>query len=174
MENLIVCTNCGGECCKFMGCHYSPDDFENISFDSLKKQIDKGHISIDWWEGNPFDEEDDFSIQRAFFLRIRNINKYDKDLSPIVDPSFGGICSLLTETGCSISYDNRPKGGRELIPRKRDKDICISNYDKKQCAIEWYKYNEILYDLYKNYNEPMAREETIEKLFSFYKNQFKE
>ena len=142
MENKKICSLCKGMCCKKMGCHYSPQDFKEISFDLLKIEIDKGHISIDWWEGNPFDELDD-SIERVYFLRVRNVK------SKIIDPSWGGVCSLLTENGCSLEYKDRPKGGRELIPNeKRD---CILNYNKQDCAKEWYKYDEILTQLYNLY-----------------------
>ena len=139
MENLKVCAECKGQCCKNMGCYYSPLDFKEISFNSLRQEIDKGHISIDWWEGNPF-EENEFVIERAYFLRIRNID------SPIVDPSWGGVCSLLTENGCSLSYKNRPKGGRELIPSAIAN--CETNYSKQDCAKEWYKYDTLLTQLY--------------------------
>jgi len=48
LENLDICRECGGKCCKNMGCQFSPDDFKKISFNALKKEIEKGHISIDW------------------------------------------------------------------------------------------------------------------------------
>lgn len=50
-EPIDYCAKCGGNCCKHMGCHYSPRDFEDLSFDALKQEIEKGRISIDWWEG---------------------------------------------------------------------------------------------------------------------------
>lgn len=143
MENKEICSKCKGKCCKTMGCHYSPKDFEEISFEYLMSQIDKGYISIDWWEGNPF--EDNRNIHRAFFLRVRNVE------SPIVDPSWGGRCSLLTETGCSLTYNERPTGGRLLIPGEKN---CVPKYTKEDCVKEWYKYNDILIKLYENYCKP--------------------
>lgn len=44
--NYEMCKTCGGECCKQCGCIYLPEDFENLSFDYLKNEIDKGYISI--------------------------------------------------------------------------------------------------------------------------------
>lgn len=82
IENKQLCKKCGGRCCKRMGCHYSPEDFKEITYESLKKEIEKGFISIDWWEGNPFEENKDDDISRAHYLRIRN-----KD-GEIVDPSW--------------------------------------------------------------------------------------
>lgn len=145
MENKELCNLCEGACCKSMGCHYSPQDFKEISFESLKVEIDKGYISIDWWEGNPFDDLD-YSIDQAYFLRVRNIN------SEVVDPSWGGVCSLLTDNGCTLSYEERPKGGRELIPVAGNIN-CIANYSKQDCAKEWYKHDDILTQLYNYYNK---------------------
>lgn len=39
--NTSLCAKCGGTCCKNCGCHFSPDDFESISFESLKKSWKK-------------------------------------------------------------------------------------------------------------------------------------
>ena len=69
MENLEICSKCKGFCCKRMGCHFSPDDFKDLTFDGLKKEIDKGYISIDWWEGNPF--KDDREIDKAYYLTYK-------------------------------------------------------------------------------------------------------
>lgn len=135
MENIELCSKCKGKCCKSMGCHFSPDDFEDLSYKGLKKEIDKGYISIDWWEGNPFDSDKREYIPRALFLRIRNRN------ADVVNASWGGVCSLLSDTGCTLSYDKRPKGGRDLIPAEPE---CKITYTKDQCARDWYKYDDIL------------------------------
>ena len=37
--NTEICAECGGKCCKRCGCHFSPDDFQEISFNFLKKEI---------------------------------------------------------------------------------------------------------------------------------------
>lgn len=140
MENKEICRVCRGLCCKSCGCHFSPDDFKEITFESLKKEIDKGNISIDWWDGSPFVDNDigvsSDGIERAYYLRMRNQD------SPIVDPSWGGQCSLLTDTGCPLSYEERPKGARELIPISEGR--CYSNYTKKQACKDWYEYDDIL------------------------------
>lgn len=143
MENLEICRECEGSCCKEMGCHYSPDDFKDLSFESLKKEIDKGYISIDWWEGNPFD--DNREINKAYYLRIKNVG------ANIVDPSWGGECILLTNDGCKLSYNKRPKGGRMLIPDAYGP--CESKYSKQEAARDWYKYRDILSKLVKHYKE---------------------
>lgn len=148
MENKAICAECKGECCKRCGCHYSPEDFKEITFDALVAEIDKGHISIDWWDGSPFVE--DYSgrpkngINQAYFLRIKNVG------ANIIDPSWGGVCSLLTDKGCPLSYENRPKGARKLIPYKGKP--CHAEYTKNDAAREWFKYDDILKQLVEHYN----------------------
>ena len=66
-ENKELCSACGGICCKNMGCHYSPDDFSDLSFEGLKKEIDKGYISIDWWDHLEVEGKE---YARGYFLRM--------------------------------------------------------------------------------------------------------
>jgi hypothetical protein len=107
-------------------------DFNDISFESLKNIIDKGYISIDWWEGDVFGN----NRGCTYYLRVRN-----KD-ADIVDASWGGECILLTNNGCSLSFNERPKGGRGLIP-KEDFN-CEVTYSKKDSCRDWYPYQDIL------------------------------
>ena len=143
-EDVEICKKCCGSCCKSMGCHISPFDLREISVDSITSLIEESNcISIDWWEGNPINNEQDGS--RAYFLRIKNEN------GKIIDPSFGGRCSILTDTGCPLPFEYRPKGARELIPSENKKD-CKPVYSKQQCAIDWYDYQDIMEEVYDYFN----------------------
>lgn len=141
--NNELCKKCDGSCCKTMGCHISPFNLKEISVEFIISLINEsGCVSIDWWDGNPITNEHD--NQRVYFLRIKNIN------SNIIDPSFGGTCSILTDNGCPLSYEYRPKGARELIP---DENECRVEYSKQQCAIDWYNYQDIMTQVYDYYFE---------------------
>ncbi len=142
--NLEVCAECGGRCCKSMGCQFSPQDFKDLSFDGLRKEIDKGYISIDWWEGNPFGYSDSRNIQRGYYLRIRNLSRHSTDKASIVDPSYGGKCCLLTDTGCPFTFEQRPMGAKMLMPGDDIDDDCVEGYDKQQCAKDWYEHIDVL------------------------------
>ena len=159
MENKKLCSICRGQCCKHGGCELSPSDFkEGVTYETIKARIERGLISIDWWEGNVFEDIEDSpyrseNINRCLFLRMRHKG------ASVVDPSFGGECVALTEKGCSLPYDERPKGGRELIPDieiKKDylKLNCHSDWSKKDSAIEWFEYREILHRLLTEYFNP--------------------
>ena len=139
--NLEICSQCGGKCCKWCGCHFSPDDFEQITFDYLKKEIEKGYISIDYVDGKMIYET--FGI---FILRIRNQD------SPIVDSGFRRTpCILLTEKGCKLDYEHRPTGGKLLIPSKtlsnKTTIDCHQTYSIVNCCYEWKSHQKILHDL---------------------------
>lgn len=139
--NPQICKACGGDCCHSMGCHIAPEDLMSLTSSDIISFIDEsGCISIDWWEGNPVTEEHD--DKRYYFLRIRNKS------ANIIDPSFGGECSILTDTGCVLPFEYRPKGARELIPCI---DNCEQRYTKQQCAIDWMPYNDILEETYNHY-----------------------
>lgn len=141
--NNQLCKKCGGQCCKSMGCHISPFDLKNISITSIISLIDESDcISIDWWDGNPITEEIDDS--RVYFLRIKNKN------SKIVDPSYGGVCSILTNNGCPLSFEYRPKGARDLIPKEL---YCHDRYSKRQCAIDWLTYQDVMSEVYNHYED---------------------
>ncbi len=134
--NITLCSKCGGACCKMCGCHFSPDDFEDLSFEGLKKELLKGYISIDY-----VDEEIIYSDIGVYILRTRNQG------APIVDMGFRNDtpCILLTEEGCKLDYEKRPTGGKLLIPDSNFK--CFSRYNIRDCCYEWKPYKNVLYKL---------------------------
>ncbi len=141
--NPKLCAQCGGRCCQGCGCHFSPDDFKDISFEGLKKELEKGYISIDCVDGDAFNRQGFFLI-----LRIRNHK------AKIVDLNYerGEPCVLLTEKGCKLSYAQRPAGGRLLIPIQLEfKGFtclnCHSAYTIEDCCMEWKPYQKVLSEL---------------------------
>lgn len=138
-----VCKECGGECCKRCGCEFSPDDFEEISFEFLKREIEKGFITIEFIDDSLYDQLDGMMI-----LRVRNRR------SPIVDCAWKKTpCILLTPEGCKLDYEHRPTGGKLLRPstekvgtifRRRK---CSSTYSIAACCYEWWPHQKILFEL---------------------------
>ena len=154
-ENKEYCTVCKGACCKNSGCGFSPRDFRGeITKERLEKLLRTGLVSLDWWDGDPnntsYSALND-TVKRAFFLRIRNlVLDYEDKLAPVVDPSFGGRCILLTSEGCKLSFENRPLQGQALIPGYIN---CEEGYSKRECCIEWLKYDTILEDIWLEFNQ---------------------
>ena len=142
--NSEICAECGGRCCKKCGCHFSPDDFKEISFEFLKNELEKGYISIDHVDGEMIYQ--DFGVD---ILRIRNKG------APVVDFTYKrSQCILLTENGCKLDYEHRPTGGKLLIPsaeviqlRDRTERSCHHEYDIMKCCYEWQPHQRILHRL---------------------------
>jgi hypothetical protein len=137
-ENKTICSACGGRCCNTMGCHYSPDDIGEIRVDNIMSHLNTGNVSIDWWEGDVFEKD----RSHVYYLRARHKH------AGILDGSWGGRCRLLTEEGCSLPFEKRPKGGRAVIPAEDFK--CKGLYSKRQCCEDWYKYQDVLDNIVKN------------------------
>ena len=142
--NTKLCSACKGKCCKRCGCHFSPEDFKEISFEFLKTEIEKGYISIDY-----FTSSFTHMNSGAYILRVRNQD------SPIVDAIVLEMkpCILLTEKGCKLKYEERPSGGKLLIPKIEKIGLwkwertCYSKYKISDCSREWMPYQEILKSL---------------------------
>ena len=136
-KNNDYCKKCKGTCCKRMGCHLSPEDINgDITYDKLKRLLDTGNYSIDWWEGE----------ESLYYIRMRNKN------ANIIDPSWGGECVLLTENGCSLNFENRSKGGRMLLARINEFEKCKDYYSKEDCVHDWQQYSNILKKLFDEFN----------------------
>ena len=103
----------------------------------LKKAINSGLYTIDWWEGDP--RENMNVYDRGYFVRPATKDKQGK----LYDPTWGGGCIFLTNKGCKLEYENRPKECRLLEPRPDNK--CISHSKGKHgAALAWLKYYDIL------------------------------
>ena len=142
--NFEICSTCAGKyCCQVTGCHFSPDDFEDLSFEGLRAKLDQGYISID------IIFEEQFYLGRDILvLRTRNkdSNIYDATYFRCNKP-----CDLLTPTGCPLPYEERPSGGRLVIP-SADYN-CGGTYGGREVCIEWNHFQEVLWQLAKYYKE---------------------
>lgn len=131
----LQCKMCKGKCCKRNGCAFAPSDFKRISFSALKKIMEKGFITIVEVENTVTGLGRD-----VLALRVRN-----KD-EPVVNLSaeHNEGCILLENTGCPFNDDDRPYGGRVLIPEMMICGTCARGYSSRQCAEAWLPYQEIL------------------------------
>jgi len=123
-----LCTECGGKCCK----HYSgilwPSDIVPLEAETIAEMLKSGNYVIDWYEGG------------NRFLRPKH--KADPYNRGIYEPSWGGECIFLTETGCSLEWDKRPLMCRAVKPSKGK---CDSNTGgKKGASRAWQDYQEMI------------------------------
>lgn len=142
IENKEICSNCGGKCCKKSGCDYTVDDFDNLSFNYLYELLQEGNISIVSTLKITITANDKEWITPFLYLRSRNINR------PIVDLlSLKTTCSQLLENGCRYTYQERPSGGKNLIPSPNYD--CRHNINQRELLKEWERYQKVLSRLVK-------------------------
>ena len=150
-ENHNSCAECGGACCKNQGCEIFPQDVkrwygvEEITEDILTDLICSGFICLDWWEGDIIEDEMFPEISNEtyhgwdplghwFFLRTRS--EHDSHMFPAYVP---GTCTLLSPTGCKLSWEARHFGAKALIP-KEPGGRCTAKYSKKESCMAWLPY----------------------------------
>lgn len=157
IEDVEICAKCKGRCCKNAPCHYSPDDFKNLSYRALKsiiarkKYISIVRIKLDF-------NIDNFSTKEYYYvLRIR---RKDTPIAVDMDQKYKDKrCMLLKKDGCVLPYEKRPKGARMLVPRQNSK--CIQLYNLRECVRDWLPYQSVLRKLYRYFN----RKFLIQNLF---------
>lgn len=142
LEDKSICKKCG-ICCKKCGCDYSTENFEDLSTNHLKEQLEKGDISIVSYLN--FTKRGSNTYASPFlYLRARNINR------PIVDLlSLKTTCSKLGKNGCEYDLEHRPKGGVNLIPLENQK--CYSLEDPMKIVLTWKQYQTVLRRLVKSF-----------------------
>ena len=139
-ENTQLCSKCGGKCCKNYAGAYHPHDFDKLeTIEDFERILIDGKMSIDWYEC--FTEDD----QPGYFIRPRHVG------GDVIDPSYGERCIHLTDTGCELSFDERPYFCKKLEPRESTE--CGEVDNKRGYAEAWFKYNEILTKLRDKYDK---------------------
>lgn len=134
-EEKSICAKCGGCCCKSMSCHLHPDDVfkgNKPSLELLVVFLASGNYSIDWWEGDTNSTNQCYDM--FFYLRPRHVGNVT-----LFDGSYGGKCIFLTPNGCSLDWEDRPLGGKALVPEANGR--CHSEWTKFDSAKAWRKYH---------------------------------
>lgn len=141
--NYEMCKKCGGVCCKENGCIYLPQDFNNLDFESLKRVLDEGNVSI---SGQPIQFYGN-AWTFLLYLRARNQNADIVDLI-----TSGGPCKLLTSTGCSLGENDRPSLGLAIKPVAVG-GPCSKTFSQDQVVDAWMDHSEVLSNLVQHYTD---------------------
>lgn len=134
-----ICEPCGGSCCKGMPGATLPEHFgapdEITLFQNLANAFSSGKWAVDWWEGDPRLDLDE--LGRAMYVRPAT-----KGTTRIYDASWGGECVMLTSTGCSLRWSDRPHNCQTLVPDSGGN--CIGPHAKDFYAIAWLPYQTVI------------------------------
>ena len=148
--NHELCKSCGGKCCLYSGCSYSPRDFKGMSLSSLKERLDSGYASIvaqfDVFEHN---------ISYHLCVRSRSVGHDVVDLFSVKN-----TCAALNDKGCIFSDEMRPHGGLALVPKENFQ--CENHYPDKIAYQEWIPYQKVLERLVRLYTK-MSSEEKLKE-----------
>ena len=154
------CRECKDSCCKKCGCAYFIEDFEDLSFEGLKKELDKETISITSIFEKSYVKNRSI-INPILFLRVRNRKRGIVDLF-----SEKTRCSLLTPDGCPYSFEERPLGAIMLLPKyKNGKRACESLELSNEIALKnWKKHQDALKKLVEYYTGKPMNERLKEEI----------
>ncbi len=153
------CSICQGRCCREKGCSLSPEDMAHYlsKIGETGKSID--HIKIlrlltDEKYGlfaiDSFGHKD----ERIFYLRMKH-KCYN-----FVGVDAAGECVALTDKGCSLAMEDRPKGGRFL---KSSPDFkCYQEYSVEDMYSDWLPYSNILKDIFTEYEAKYTADGTFD------------
>ena len=155
-----MCQECKGHCCKKCGCAYFVEDFEDLSFENLKKELEKETISITSVLEMDI-VKNHYTCHPVLFLRVRNRNREIVDLF-----SEKTRCALLKPSGCPYSFEERPLGAIMLLPQQKNGDLaCETLEDINDIAIEnWKKHQSALKKLVEYYTGKTMNERLKEEI----------
>lgn len=149
-ENPELCAKCGGECCNRHPGAYMPEDFLQAGKQDMPAALEaafaSGMIVVDWWEGDPRSEHEDWNtdnLSKAYYVRPRML----QDEEGIFCAGWWGTCIFLEPTGCKLGADARPSGCKLLEPRaEKDGDCkCVCHgATKKDASIAWIPHTDVL------------------------------
>lgn len=155
LTNKEICSKCGGACCKSFACACSPEDF-NYDINLMKQALESGNYSIDFIRNDSSSFIHNLngglylslnriivSPDESFIIRARNKDRPIVDILHKEYDDEGPCVFWSVEKGCSLSFNERPKFGRTLIPDKNFK--CKSLFNPYEIVQEWRPYNAILF-----------------------------
>lgn len=132
-ENLDICKDCGGKCCRAGSCLYAPEDFPRLNLDIL----------LDLYQHK--------KIMFAYVDELLGVGEKGWIIRPPMENCPGiagsilnqGVCSLLTPTGCEFDYYHKPKGGKCLIPEESH-NCRINLYGAFSAIRDWLPWQDLL------------------------------
>ena len=127
--NKKLCTKCGGQCCKHLPGGLYPEDLKKPFKESLIELFKSGKYAIDWLEA----DSPDYFIRPAI-----------KGVTRLFDPSWGGECVFLTDSGCELLPKYRPYQCRMVEPKPGDGKCVAHAGGKEEIATAWKPYISII------------------------------
>lgn len=131
-------------------------DGENLSLPKCIRLVEDKLLSFLQEEGNLYTIDCFYTpTGPMYYLRMRHKNYTFIGVDAI------GECIALIKEGCSLSMENRPKGGRFL--ESKPDGHCIQHYSKEQMTEDWLPYQKILKSIWDEYYSRFMEDGTFDK-----------
>lgn len=142
-EHKTVCARCGGQCCRTRPGIESPERFmalpdPSAALATLLLQRKWGletHYGVPYTPGVTAPDPD----RIIKYPRPMTVGEQDPDNK---DHSHPDDCIYLTPTGCELSFEDRPRMCRELIPDSAFE--CETPWGRREAALAWLPYQDII------------------------------
>lgn len=151
-----ICKECKGNCCKSTGCSLSPEDMIR----EIRNKSEGAELSteaIENWLKDSNCALDSFGYPggRLFYVRMRH------KCFTFIGIDAMGECAALTDTGCLLTYEERPKGGRMLIAS--EDHHCRQNYTREMMVSDWLPYQDRLKQIWEKWYEQFTKDGTFDR-----------
>jgi len=97
------------------------------------------------------EEGDPGYVEQGFYIRPATKGKEGR----VYDASWGGECTFLTATGCTLDHAARPLECRTLEPKYPMR--CEQHHGKHKTATAWIAYHEMLQEIIRNADDERAQ-----------------
>ena len=142
-----ICMQCRGRCCKTLGCSLEPLDMlkalgnRTATWENVEDLLQNGKFAID-----------SFQFKGCVFYHLRMKHK----CFTFIGIDAMGECIALTEQGCNIAFEDRPKGGRML--EGREDGGCIQHYTQEMMITDWEPYQDMLKKIWNRWHDKFEEE----------------
>ena len=152
IENLDICSECGGACCENMPGAAFPEDFgitprmPRIQIQQIiQDRLSSGKWQIDLYDLKPIDR-DFFGPHDAPAMFLRPAIRLPLGRVSYQCPPKSG-CIFQSIRGCELSLQERPLGCSSLIPSPEGQ-MCKMPVDDmhRESAKAWFEYEEEILD----------------------------
>lgn len=157
IEDLDICSECGGMCCIKCGCDYAVSDFKEKTYKGFMESLSDGDKSIVAMINFRTLSNGKFVPESLLYIRARNVGREVIDLV-----SMKTRCASLLSDGCKHDYEHRPFGGRNLKPVRECDGMCYTVEDPMLMAKSWEGYQKQLGKIVKFYTGKSVMEKISE------------
>lgn len=167
-ESTELCAACGGACCKANGCSLAPEDMLReleiwrAGMEPGREEDTENPGTVDMGKLEAWLLESDCAVDSftgqeglCYYIRMRH------KCFTFIGVDAMGECVALTDRGCSLPYERRPKGGRCLEGRQ-DRH-CRQHYTQVQMEADWRPYQRQLREIWDRWHDRLKEEGVFDR-----------